>query len=461
MKTKILYIDGMHCSSCELIIKNELEKIPNICSADVSQKKNSVTIQYKNKINIPEINKALRNNNYRLSENKPGTERKSSGTAISFLISALLITAFFLLDKSEITNIAQASPASPLTAFLFLGLVAGISSCAALVGGLVLSLSKKWDEDYSDEKKYFRRIRPQILFNSGRLFSYALLGGMLGSIGEKFTLSPAFSSILVFIVSAAMLIIGFQMIGIKQLKKIRIALPKSATDKIFGAPQNKKNRSPFLIGALTFFLPCGFTITAQGFALLSGSFISGGLIMLMFAIGTLPSLLLIGLTSVKFISSHNTALIFSKTAGILIVFFALFNINSQLNALGFTSASDLAKNQKEEPGLSQKSGKSALRDIDGLPLIENGKQIVKTTATSSGYSPNYIKVRKNIPVEWRIEDRGTSGCTNAIISRNLFNGQINLTPGETSIKEFLPTQAGKFKFSCWMGMVSGTIEVVE
>jgi len=43
----------------------------------------------------------------------------------------------------------------------------------------------------------------------------------------------------------------------------------------------------------------------------------------------------------------------------------------------------------------------------------------------------------------------------------LFSEEIALTPGQTSIKEFTPIKPGKYKFSCWMGMVSGTIEVVD
>jgi plastocyanin domain-containing protein len=36
-----------------------------------------------------------------------------------------------------------------------------------------------------------------------------------------------------------------------------------------------------------------------------------------------------------------------------------------------------------------------------------------------------------------------------------------LNPGQTSVKEFTPTKPGKYKFSCWMGMISGIIEVVD
>ena len=98
---------------------------------------------------------------------------------------------------------------------------------------------------------------------------------------------------------------------------------------------------------------------------------------------------------------------------------------------------------------------------EGFTPIVNGKQILKMEASSSGYSPNYFKVKAGILVRWEIKDIGTSGCTNAVISRSLFDGPINLTPGQTSIKEFTPIKPGKYKFSCWMGMVSGLIEVVD
>jgi len=97
---------------------------------------------------------------------------------------------------------------------------------------------------------------------------------------------------------------------------------------------------------------------------------------------------------------------------------------------------------------------------EGFAPVVNGKQVLKMEASSRGYQPNYFKVKAGIPVRWEITDVGTSGCTNAVISKSLFDGSINLTPGQTSTKEFTPTKPGKYKFSCWMGMISGTIEVI-
>jgi plastocyanin domain-containing protein len=82
-------------------------------------------------------------------------------------------------------------------------------------------------------------------------------------------------------------------------------------------------------------------------------------------------------------------------------------------------------------------------------------------ALAYGYEPAYFRVRAGVPVRWEIADKGFSGCTNAILSRGLFEGQIDLLSGTTTIKEFTPKNRGEYKFSCWMGMASGVIEVID
>ena len=98
--------------------------------------------------------------------------------------------------------------------------------------------------------------------------------------------------------------------------------------------------------------------------------------------------------------------------------------------------------------------------MDPTPAV-NGKQVIKMEASASAYSPNSFTVRAGVPVRWEITDTGTTGCTNAVISKDLFAGQVALTHGKTSVKEFTPEKAGRYRFSCWMGMVTGEIIVVD
>jgi sulfite exporter TauE/SafE len=131
---------------------------------------------------------------------------------------------------------------------------------------------------------------------------------------------------------------------------------------------------PFLMGAFTFFLPCGFTITAQGLALISGNAIQGALIMTLFALGTLPTLLFIGLSSVKFLQKPHLSEKFLKIAGVLVLFFALYNINFQLNVLGVSSLSDLGINSGR---LSGGTKNNSAQSEEGLPPIVNWPPCVR------------------------------------------------------------------------------------
>ena len=97
---------------------------------------------------------------------------------------------------------------------------------------------------------------------------------------------------------------------------------------------------------------------------------------------------------------------------------------------------------------------------DGLPPIVNGQQVIKMTASGSGDSPDYFKVKAGVPVRWEITAGNSLGCNNGLISK-LFAGQIYLNPGQVTMKEFTPEKAGKYQFSCSMGMIRGTIEVIN
>jgi plastocyanin len=169
--------------------------------------------------------------------------------------------------------------------------------------------------------------------------------------------------------------------------------------------------------------------------------------MFLFALGTFVPLLLIGYGSASSQKNPRTSAYFSQVAGIFVVLFAIYNLYSQSVVLGIN------------PIISKTDHGLRVTDYE----IIDGVQIIKMDASASGYSPNKFTIKTGQKVRWEITDKGTSGCTNGVISKALLgNDVINLVPGTTSIKEFTaPTTPGIYRFSCWMGMVSGTIEVVD
>lgn len=459
-KEQIYFVQGMHCASCEILIEKKLIELRNVKSVEASVAKGEVIIEFSGeRPSAKKLSRLFEKENYVFSEKPVDAEKKysESGWLTAIVAAGLIIFGFFLLNRLGLANFVNVNSKSSLPLFFVFGLLAGISSCAALVGGIILSMSKQWHDLYAGRTTTWQKLQPHFLFNAGRIVSYTLLGAVLGVLGSRLQISLRFTSFLIMSVSGLMFLLALQMLGVKRLRRFQITMPKFATRYIADESHFRGRYLPFLMGGLTFFLPCGFTITSQGLALLSGNPWQGGLIMLLFALGTLPMLLAIGFSSVKFSNRPHWANGFLKVAGILVLFFALFNINNQLNVLGAPSLNDLAL------GLvgSVQNRSNIQKTENDLPSIIDGKQTLSMEASASGYKPNYFKVRVGIPVRWEIKDTGTSGCTNAIISQGLFSDQIDLKPGQTSIKEFTPQRIGKYKFSCWMGMVSGVIEVVD
>ncbi|USN53018.1 MAG: sulfite exporter TauE/SafE family protein [Candidatus Nomurabacteria bacterium] len=80
-------------------------------------------------------------------------------------------------------------------------------------------------------------------------------------------------------------------------------------------------------------LPCGFTQSMQFYTLTTGSFFKGGLTMFAFALGTLPVLALLSFSSLG-IHNKGQSSIFFKTVGLVVIFFAIFNLLSALVGAG-------------------------------------------------------------------------------------------------------------------------------
>ena len=97
------------------------------------------------------------------------------------------LALFYLLQKSGILNLSLGNQTTPTTSFI-IGIIASLSSCLVIVGGLVLSLSAKVAKDDNGKTK-----KPFILFHAGRLLGFAVLGGILGIIGKAIGVNFIFS----------------------------------------------------------------------------------------------------------------------------------------------------------------------------------------------------------------------------------------------------------------------------
>ncbi|MGQ9556114.1 MAG: urease accessory protein UreH domain-containing protein, partial [Anaerolineae bacterium] len=463
------YVSGMHCHACELLVEKKLGQLKSVRSAKASLANGEVVIEYRARPpTVEQLNHIFTEDGYTFSE-QPFRQASAQAKDIlmALAVAAALIATFLALNRWGLSELVDVRSGASLVTLFALGLMAGVSTCAALVGGVVLSLSQRWAAVYPRRTGGLWQMQPPLFFNAGRLASYSLFGAALGAIGSRVHFSPALTASFAIAVSFIMLLLGLQMLGVRAIARLRLGMPRLISRYASeGSGQRQVGAShpylPFIAGALTVLLPCGFTLTSEGLAALSGNPFQGALIMLAFALGTTPALFLIGLGGVRVWSVPSLSARFSKAAGILVLFFALFNINAQLNVLGIWSLSNLsikaspAQAAGDDQTLVHQGLSAILPTVaatvyaqeqpitsiaaQGLAPIVDGKQVLRMDALASGYRPNRFRIRVGVPVVWEITDRGTSGCTNAIISPRLFRGQVDLTPGRTSVVEFTPTK---------------------
>lgn len=326
-KTYTFHVYGTHCPSCKIFIEDTLNEQIGIEQTRVDLKNETVSLETtldESQHKLAEIlTEKIKHNGYSLSVERKTKEKKDNGVFWQALpIGLALLAIFFIVQKSGILNFGLGGTVTPITSFI-IGLVASVSSCLAVVGGLVLSLSATVSQDKISD------VKPMILFHGGRLVSFAVLGGVLGAIGSAIGISFTFTAILGIIASTVMIVLGLNLIGV--FEKNMIAMPPGVFS--FFRKVEHKTIAPFLVGVGTFFLPCGFTQAMQVAALSSGSFVSGLLIMGAFALGTLPMLALLSFGSASFAQSKYAPLFF-KSAGVLVIGLGAFALLAGLAGLG-------------------------------------------------------------------------------------------------------------------------------
>jgi plastocyanin domain-containing protein len=89
----------------------------------------------------------------------------------------------------------------------------------------------------------------------------------------------------------------------------------------------------------------------------------------------------------------------------------------------------------------------------------NGVQQVTINILNQGYQPNYIKVQKGIPVELTLKSNETYTCALSFVFKE-FGISTFLEATDTRTFSFTPQVAGKYSFTCSMGMYTGVMEVI-
>ncbi len=440
MSKKITFpITGMHCKACEILNEQNVRAISGIKDAKFNHHTGLAEIYYEGEAPSRQTIQNSLAEGYKIQEAEqlncstgPANKEKTNWQ----LIIPLLILSYWLFSQLNIgdaSSLLSGDFSLPFAALI--GLAAGFSTCLALVGGLVFGLAATYAKK-NPQATRAQKIKPHLFFNLGRILGFFVLGGLLGSLGSAIKLSPFFSGLLTITIGVVILLLGLKLLGIwPALNKFEFALPKSLGSKI-------KSENPIILGALSFFLPCGFTQAMQVYALGSGSFLSGGLIMALFALGTAPGLLSVG-GLVALIKPKHSALFFKFSGGVLVLF-SIFNLQNGFNLVRVGANYNIAAVESNANGLIREDAEF---------------QIVRTLESNRGYTPNRIEITGDKPVRWIITAEAPYSCASYLIVPSL-GIEKQLVKGENII-EFTPPASGTIPFSCGMGMYNGAFHIVN
>lgn len=449
---KVLQIEGMTCTNCEMRIENALKKLEGVLEVKAIYTSSNVYITYDaNVIGLDKITETIVKLDYALRD-KPGNETvsKTNGRKVKedkmpinqLLGIGIILLAFYLIVNNTVgfNFIPEVNQSMGYGVLFVVGLVTSLH-CIAMCGGINLSQCVSYKVDSGNSGK-FSIVKPSLLYNSGRVISYTVIGGIVGALGHVISFSGAAKGIVAIISGVFMIIMGLNMLNIfPWLRKLTPRMTKIFGNKIHS---NNGKYGPFYVGLLNGLMPCGPLQAMQIYALGAGSFAAGALSMFFFSIGTVP--LMLGLGAVSSMLSGKFTHKMMKVSAALIIVLGVLMANRGMALSGFS----LSSIPFDASGSTQGGS---------IAKIEDGVQIVTTKLQSDRYEP--ITVQKGIPVRWIIQAQKSdiNGCNNEIIIPK-FKKEKKLEAGDNVI-EFTPTESGTFAYSCWMGMIRSKITVVD
>lgn len=449
MKKTTIPIKGMHCRSCELIIEDNLSELPQVRGVSVNHKTGEAVISYKNRLELQSVQAAIEEAGYSVGRDEAlpfFSKRKEDYNQLSMMAVAAVAIYFVLsrLGVFELGGLISTNYSSLPVVFL-VGITAGLSTCMAIVGGLVLGASARFAKSNPLATRA-QKISPHLYFNLGRVLGFMVLGGAIGWLGSMIQVSMSVTGFMTILVGLSMLILGAQLIDIfPRLSGWQFTLP-TGISKALGLNKHKdaqySHKNSMVLGALTFFLPCGFTQAMQLYAISSGSVLGGALTMAVFALGTAPGL--VGIGGLAAVVNGARAKYFFRFAGLVVMAMAVFNISNGLNLTGLkTAASGLFVTSASQPVL----GRAA-----------NAQVLQATYTARGGIQPAILNAAIGQPIKLEITalDSG-AGCMSGVAIPGLTRQSARLIKGQTVVFEFTPEKVGTFPLVCTsMGMYHGS-----
>lgn len=445
---KTIFIKGMTCIQCEKILQKSLLKADGIYEATVNYKEGKAYIQYDSeRLSEEAIKSIIAKAGYeQVLGNNQAKDSEILGTLQVVGMGLFIGLLYLVVDKTIGFNAIPELSSSMSYGMLFvIGLLTSLH-CIAMCGGINLSqcLVPRKDGSFTPSWK------PSAAYNAGRVISYTVIGAMVGGIGSAIGFSGSSKGIIAILAGVFMMIMGINMLDIfPQLKGFSLRMPSQVRRTLMG---KNNERGPFVVGLLNGFMPCGPLQAMQLYALGTGSATIGALSMFFFSLGTVP--LMLGFGFIATLMGQRLTKNMMKFSAVLVVGLGFIMAGRGLSLSGV--------NPSQVPDLQVLNfgnGEKEASPKAATAKIENELQVVTGEVTSRKYPVFIVEKGTPLKLNFHAEANQLNGCNKTLVIPD-YNIQIELQPGD-NIVEFTPQEVGTINYTCWMGMISSRIEVLE
>lgn len=440
---KTLIIQGMTCGHCEKIIHKALMKVEGVKEAHVSFKSSAAHITYDSeKASEVQLYEAIHRAGYEVAQDQQADPKSGALNPLQLAgIGVILAALYMIVNRTIGFNFIPELQSSMSYGMLFVvGLLTSLH-CIAMCGGINLSQCLAPKADGTSAPGW----RPSLLYNGGRVISYTVVGGIVGALGSVISFSGGARGLIAVLAGAFMVVMGINMLGlVPAFRQLHIQLPAGLRNALMG---KSGDQGPLVVGLLNGLMPCGPLQAMQLYALGTGSAAAGALSMFFFSIGTVP--LMFGFGALSTLLSKRFTRNMLRFSAVLVILLGAIMMQRgfSLNGASLVTISDA-----ESPAATAASS-------GVIASVADGVQTVQGEVERGAYPA--IVVQKGVPVKLNLhaEAQNLNGCNRAIVIPE-FDIQKQLEPGD-NIVEFTPTETGTFGYTCWMGMISSQITVVD
>lgn len=296
-------------------------------------------------------------------------------------------------------------------------------------------------------------------FLAGKLASHAVLGLLLGMLGDAVQLGFRTRAVTQGIAGVVMVLLALHLFGIRGLGFLIPQPPASLSRLVRRSARSQAMAAPAALGVLTVFIPCGVTLGVMFLAIASGSPLAGMLIMSVFVLGTFPMFAALGYAAARWAAALGGKV--ATATAVVVLAVGAYTLNGGLTLGGSpVTAGEIVSALSGPVAAAPASAAAPPAAVHG-PVAQGsaaGQQEFDIEVLDNDYrAPG--SVRAGQPTVVTLITDGTRGCTRGFVVPSLGIEKILPETGRTEVDLGI-LEPGRLAFTCSMGMYGGTLDVV-